>query len=394
MVLSFTRGTIPEANREDRPNRTDRMLLACAELSMRRSLWVGIVTAAVIAASVFFGTRVIVDNTLTGLLEPGHPTSTANTLADNELGGILGLEVDLQGSVDSLKNPDVLRALAELDEWALAQPSYRSATGPASLLLTFNQVIGGRREIPDSAREIAQLYAFGEGAGLDRFITLSDYATGRALLRTRDEGGLRTEELSSALQAELDRRFADLPMEATLTGTPFVAYRGINRVTGDLRDSLALAFVIITVMILLLFRSPRIALLCLIPNALPLIIGYGTLGLMGWLLDPTPAVVFTVALGIAVDDTIHLVARWREEIAAGRTNEEAIRSSVLHTGRAVTITSIVLAAGFAVNSFSSFPTMTIMGLLGATVIIVALLSDLFVLPALLYRFGQPARSEA
>jgi predicted RND superfamily exporter protein len=142
----------------------------------------------------------------------------------------------------------------------------------------------------------------------------------------------------------------------------------------------------------LLFRSPRIAFLCLIPNAMPLIVGYGLMGATGWILDPAPAVIFIIAMGIAVDDTIHLVVRWREELDAGRSNHEAIVGSVVHTGRAVLVTTIVLAFGFGINVLSSFPTMKVVAVLGATVVTVALICDLFVLPALLALWGEPRKA--
>ena len=123
--------------------------------------------------------------------------------------------------------------------------------------------------------------------------------------------------------------------------------------------------------------------LSLVPNSMPLLVGYGLMGLMDWELDPTPAVVFTVALGIAVDDTIHLLVRVRDEQAEGRALPDAVREAVLHSGRAVTITTVLLCAGFGLNGLSSFPSMQVLGVLGAVVIFVALLGDLFLLPALL-----------
>lgn len=387
LVLSWTRGAVPEATREGSFTPADHLLLACSRFSVRRSSVVFTITAVVLALSVWFGTKVIVDNTLTGLLDEGHPTTAANRVADDRLGGILALEIDLVGPPGSMKEPAVLAALAGLDEWALAQEPYRSSSGPHRYVSAFNQAIRGDPSIPRTRNEIAQLYLLGEGAGLEGAIELDSYCCGRAGLRIKDGGGLVTEERCDAVKAQLAERFAGLPVTARLTGTPYVAYRGINRVTTDLRDSLALAFLIVTLTIVLLFRSFRIAGLALVPNALPLVVGYGTMGAMGWLLDPTPAVVFTVALGIAVDDTIHLVARWQEERRAGRDNHRAIEEAVLHTGRAVTVTSIVLVGGFGVNVLSSFPTMRIMGMLGATVVTVAWISDLFLLPALLARFG-------
>ncbi len=387
LMLSWSRGAVPEATREGNFTAADRLLLACGRFSVRRAPLVFAVTALVIGLSIWFGTKVVVDNTLTGLLDAGHPTTIANRVADDRLGGILALEIDLVGPPDAMKDPAVLQALVDLDEWALAQDPYRTSSGPHRFASAFNQAVRGDHSIPRTRNEIAQLYLLGEGAGLTEVIDLDDYCCGRAMIRIKDGGGIVTEERCEAVKTQLAERFDGLPVTARLTGTPYVAYRGINRVTSDLRDSLALAFVIVTLTILLLFRSPRVAGLALVPNALPLLVGYGTMGAMGWLLDPTPAVVFTVALGIAVDDTIHMVARWQEERRAGRRNGEAIEEAVLHTGRAVTVTTIVLIGGFGVNVLSSFPTMRIMGMLGATVVAVAWVADLFLLPALLSRFG-------
>ena len=180
-------------------------------------------------------------------------------------------------------------------------------------------------------------------------------------------------------------------MRPHLTGTAYVAYRGINRVTLDLRNSLTVAFVVIAIIIGLLFGDVRVALISLVPNALPLLAGYALLGAMGWLLDPTPAMVFTVALGIAVDDTIHLLVRAREELRRGRGLDQAIRLSVLHSGRAVVITTVILTLGFGMNALSSFPANRTLGALGAVIMFAALLCDLLVLPALLAAFGRGSR---
>jgi predicted RND superfamily exporter protein len=173
-----------------------------------------------------------------------------------------------------------------------------------------------------------------------------------------------------------------------------VAYAGINRISLDLRDSLMMAFGIISVLFMILVRSVRLGLICVVPNALPLLVGYGLLGVMGWDLEPATGIVFTVALGIAVDDTIHLVARYREELLNGRGQKEALRESILHCGRAVLVTTILLASGFYVNTASTFPTNVSFGGMGGTVILAALFCDLFVLPPLLLLFHRPDKARS
>lgn len=393
LMLSVTRGSVPGQDGESL-RRVDSALRACGTFSTSRPWVVLAVTAGVVVLSLHFSTRVVIDNELTAMLRSSHPTTIANTLVDDQLGGMLGIEIETIGPPGSHRDPAVLQALSGLEDWAAEQEGVRSTQGPANMLRLFTRATRGSSELPSRRAEVAEAFLVGEGAGLDSVLVLGGqggtdgYARARTVIRVRDAGGRWIETFSQNLQAELDERFAGVAVTPHITGTPYVAYRGINRVTRDLRNSLILAFVVIAGLILLLFRSPRIALLCLIPNALPLLVGYALMGATGWILDPSPAVIFTVALGIAVDDTIHLVVRWREEREQVEDRLEAITRAVVHTGRAVTITTIVLAAGFGVNVLSSFPTMKVMALLGATVVTVALLCDLFVLPALLALWGE------
>jgi len=392
LVLSFARSSPPGNGPGTPDNRLDRMLLGCADLAVGRPRLVLAVTAVFMALSLWMGTRVVVDNNLTTMLEDDHPTSVANRVVDERMGGILGTEIEIEGQPQALKDPALLRALLKLEGWALKHELARSASSPASVVANLQHALTGNREIPASRAEVAQLLLLAESLpDLGEIVDLSDFSRGRMVIRTQDPGA--NEYLAFGEQIRDQLALTMEPFAATarahITGTPWVAYRGINNVTLDLRNSLSIAFVAVALIILVLLRSPRLALLCLLPNALPLVAGYGLMGLCGWLLDPTPAVVFTVALGIAVDDTIHMMVRYREEFGRDSDHEAAIRRAVLHSGRPVVLTSILLCTGFLVNVLSSFPTMVVLGMLGAFVIAIAMLSDLFVLPALLALFGQP-----
>lgn len=385
LLLSMSRGTVPEAGRMDAPTPVDRFLLRCAEISVRRPVAVLAAFLALSVAAAFFGTQVRVDNTLTGLIGEDHPTRAAGVVADDILGGILGAEIEFSGPAGSMEEPDVLAVMRRVGHWSLQQPEVRTVISPARWTATLNRVLTGRDEVPSTRAAVAQLRLLGDGDARAGRMVNADNSWARMTVRTRDDGGNAFAEFAQRLDSELVRELKalDQPVTAWVTGTPHVAYRGINAVTSDLRDSLVLALLAVTAIIALLFRSIRLALLALIPNGMPLLVGYGLMGLMDWELDPTPAVVFTVALGIAVDDTIHLLVRIRDEQAEGHDLVEAIRIAVLHSGRAVMITTVLLCVGFGLNCLSSFPSMQILGILGAVVIFVALLGDLFLLPALL-----------
>lgn len=388
LMLSVTRGA-PSPSRSGSAS-INRVLDACANVSIRRPGLVLACTAAVLAWSLFFGARVVSDNHLTKMLLPDHPTTVANHAADGSLGGILGVEVDLVGEPDVLKDPRILAALQRIQDQAETWPEVTTTLSPSTYVAAVGEVLTGTRAIPASRREIAQRYLLGEGDEKLSTLVSVDYARGRLTIRTRDDGGIVFGEVSARVRALLDQELGALPIEARITGTPYVAYRGINKVTADLRASLLLAFITIAGVILLLLRDLRMALLCLLPNALPLLVGYGLVGAMDWLLDPTSAVIFTVALGIAVDDTLHLVARMREELDAGHSVEDALRRSVRHSGRAVFITSVLLMGGFGMNLLSSFPASVVLGSLGPVIVATALLCDVLVLPALISKFGMRA----
>jgi predicted RND superfamily exporter protein len=207
-------------------------------------------------------------------------------------------------------------------------------------------------------------------------------------VRTEDPGAVGFEIASSEFMDIVEPALAPYEIEVSQTGTALVAYRGINGVAGELRNSLSVAFLVVTLLIGLLFRSIRVAAICIIPNALPLLFGFGFMGLVGLKLEPPTAVVFTVALGIAVDDSIHLLARYREELKGGASVVEATKLSVVRAGAAVTVTTALLAGGFGINTLSSFPGTWSIGALGSVVIVTAWLCDLIVLPPLLVLFAD------
>lgn len=330
----------------------------------------------VVAVFTGFGTQVEVDNWLTGILPPENPVTLANGVLDEQLAGIIAVEYALEGD---LRSPDGLEALSEVAKDVRTLPEVRAVESPASVVMGASVLFGGPPAIPGDQAFVERI--FREADEATREVLVGEH--GRLIVRTRDVGANAFAVLQEEINDKVIAPLSEAGIKARITGSAVVAYAGVNAVTTDLRNSLGFAFVVIAVVITLLFRSLRTGLISLVPNALPLVVGYGTLGLMGWDLDPGPAIVFTVALGIAVDDSIHFLARFREERGEGRAWTESIHRSVRHAGRAVFVTTVILCLGFGINVFSSFPSNRIFGAVGAIVIFTALLCDLFVLPALL-----------
>ena len=188
---------------------------------------------------------------------------------------------------------------------------------------------------------------------------------------------------------ELDAYLAASPLEAAAvssTGIGALWVQLMDYITYSGIRAFLTAFAVIAVLLCLLFRSVQTGLLSMIPNLAPAIL---TLGVMGWLdisLNYTTLLVAPVALGIAVDDTMHLVTRYRHEFLRCGDYAEALRAAMKDVGRALFITSAVLVLGFLVALFSPLASQVDFGVLLATTIVVALVANFLLMPALILTF--------
>lgn len=320
---------------------------------------------------------VVVDNELTTMLPQSSETSGSNQILDEKLGGVLPFAVLVEGDVETAAG---LAALARLEAWLLAQPSVRTVQSPVVLYRSLHQAVTGEVGLPATDAAVAQYREL-----LDDKARAAVVQGGRArlLLGVRDQGGKALLALAEQLEDQARAELGPLGLEPQITGTAYAVFRRLGHLTGDLRLGLLVAFLTILGCLVVAFRSFRLIALATLPNALPLLLGVAVVAGAGWWLDLGPAVIFTVALGIAVDDTVHILARFQAEQSRGAGIDEALESAVRHAGRAVVVTSVVLACGFLIHTQSSFIGIIVIGWLGTTVVISALACDLLLLPALL-----------
>jgi len=151
----------------------------------------------------------------------------------------------------------------------------------------------------------------------------------------------------------------------------------------SLLNSFIIAFIVIFISMNILFRSLKLSLVSIIPNVIPLLFAGAVMGFFGIELRPATAMTFSIALGIAVDDTIHFLSRFRSEFILSKSHEKATTTTILTTGRAIIGTSITLGMGFLVLLFSNFKPNFEFGILATIILMVALISSLVLLPALI-----------
>jgi predicted RND superfamily exporter protein len=176
--------------------------------------------------------------------------------------------------------------------------------------------------------------------------------------------------------------FPEVP-EWDVTGFGMVVAASSHLLTWGQAKSFSLTMVLIFVIMLILFLSTRVGFIAILPNAFPIIINFGIMGWFGIPLSVATSLIASIAIGLAVDDTIHYLYRYNREFKKDLNKDRALRDSILHVGRPVLFTTITIGLGFAVLLFSSFNPTSIFGLLMVITMLAALIGDLFILPALM-----------
>jgi predicted RND superfamily exporter protein len=210
----------------------------------------------------------------------------------------------------------------------------------------------------------------------------------------KDIGTDDMERAEENLRTKIATLFPEDRYEVTLTGKALVFQKGTNYLVQNLVISLSLAVLLIALFMAWMFRSLRMILVSLIPNLLPLLITAGRMGFLGVPIKPSTILVFSIAFGISVDDTIHFLAKYRQELRANKWKiKKSVYASLRETGVSMFYTSIVLFFGFSVFMISSFGgTVALGGLVSATLLF-AMLANLLLLPALLLSLERNIANE-
>jgi predicted RND superfamily exporter protein len=204
-----------------------------------------------------------------------------------------------------------------------------------------------------------------------------------------DLGSKQLPILLQNVQEKANEIFDSTRYSVTFTGTSIVFLEGSKFITDSLRDSLLLALVMITLCMIFLFRSWRIVLISILTNMIPLVITAGVMGFSGIPLKPSTVLVFSIALGIAIDVTIRFLVNYKQDLVKFNYNiDETVKGTIQETGISIIYTSLILAAGFIVFLVSEFDGTKALGYLTALTLILAMITNLSILPALLVRFDK------
>ena len=218
---------------------------------------------------------------------------------------------------------------------------------------------------------------------------------GRISLNVTDIGTSRMKELKEELRLKVDEIFNPEKYKVILTGASVVFLEGTTYLVKNLFISLFLAILLISIFMAWMFNSFRMVVVSLIPNLIPLLITASIMGYFGISIKPSTILVFSIAFGISVDDTIHFLAKYRQELKYRNNNiKDSVVAAINETGVSMFYTSIVLFFGFFIFIASQFGGTLALGLLVSITLLIALMSNLVVLPAMLLSLEKSLIEEA
>ena len=360
------------------------------EASVNRPRQALLATVLVVGALAILAARVPTDARILDGLADNDPIMQTYNALERHFGGSLPMQV-VYRDVDP-SDPEIIAHAEWTADTLRALPGVGRVETPTSTLKRLSGAVAGDSDTPGTlstdAGELSELFLLSSFADPDplRPLLREDERTLRIQALLVERGSQATLQTQDALLAALASR--PVPHGSVgLAGTAWVAPRAWKILQQRMAMSLMIAIAGITLLFGFLLRSVPLALVTLIPNLVPLLAVLAVMTLAGIPAKGTNAVVFSIAYGIAVDDTIHLLAHVRAAWRSGRPWSEAIRVGHQRVRRALVVTSLVLSGGFAVFLTSDFEFVVTLGLQMVTACLAALACDLLLLPALLARFS-------
>ena len=371
---------------------------AMAVFSLRNARAVLIGTLLLVLAAIPLAMQLKVESNLIKFFAPDHSISRSTDRVEARLSGVTTMEVVLTGEArDSLKNPATLAQIKAFQTWLEQQPEIDRSFSLVEVIEEMNRAFSGEglfdNALPTSRKLVEQLLLIYDGKDLYELVN-REFQRGRIALNLNVHGANEIGKVIERIEAHL-RAQPIQGIHAEMAGWGRLFSDQEDRIVEGQIKSFASAFLQILLLMALLFRSFRGALICLVPNLAPLFFIFVVMGSTGIALDVATVLIAGVILGITVDDTIHLYHGYLHRIQRGVSPVFAIIRSVEASGRAVIAISIVLIAQFSLLGLSDFRPTAHFGMLCAVGLFAGQLFELLLMPALLgLRLRRPGAAKA
>ncbi len=368
-------------------DRVTRMLEGLTGFVKRHHRRVVVATCAVVAASLWYASGLRVETNLLEFFKKKSSVRTSLDFVENRISGVSTLDVSLLGDdEDAFKYPLNLKVIERVQQHIDSIEQVDKTLSFVDFLKEINQSFHNEDKayysLPESKEMVSQYLLIYDSDEIEDFIS-PDYSRARISVRMSEHssGGL------AIIVQMIDDFLATMETPGIETRITGWAIRDINTIDALVNGqvySLTIAAVVISLIMFLVFRSVSIAFLSMLPNFFPIVLNFGIMGMVGIALNTGTALIAAVALGIAVDDTIHFLSEYQQNRNRNMPVSTSIESAIRVKGRAIVSSSIILCIGFGVMVLSRFVPTIHFGMLSAIIMITALLGDLVVLPAFLF----------
>jgi predicted RND superfamily exporter protein len=358
----------------------------------KRSLVYGI-TIAIVGLSIYGVTKIETAGNLTADFNKDLDIYKDVKYFESKFGGVIPMDIIIdtkrEGGVEKLST---LRRIEQLQDSLATLPELSRAVSLVDAVKFAKQgVMFGNPDLYELPTRSEQQWLLAymprnakDQTGLASSMVTPNGQKARITVQMADLGTPEMKALTLKVNQMVASVFPDNRFDVIITGASIKFIRSTTYLINNLILSLSIAIVAISIIMALLFMSWRMVIVSLIPNLIPMLFTAGIMGYFGIPLKPSTILVFSIAFGISVDDSLHFLAKYKQELKANNWNIKwAVKSSIVETGLSMFYTSIVLFCGFSVFMTSGFGGTQALGLLTSITLLVAMLSNLILLPSFL-----------
>ena len=371
------------------PSRTDRLIERIITINVNHHTTIVLIGLLLIGTGMMGALRLTVDTYSINFLLDSNKVKQESRQMESAYGNYLPLEIRLRtGEPDGIKDPAFLTKLATLQETLDATPGFENATSLADVLKQLNRVLTENDEasytIPATRNAVAQellLYELDEDNDLT-YLTDDAFSELRLTVKIPMVSGKAMAALLTKAEKAIYSTYGD-SITVTFGGYVPLYVKLLEYITTSQIKSFLLAFVCIFAVMAILFKTPAVVAIGIIPNMVPILLTLGFMGCAGIYLDIATVTISVIVIGIAVDDTIHFIFCYNTKRKAGASARDAVAYTLRISGKAIIITSVMLIVGYSVLLFASIKSVIFFGLLISVSMLTALLCDLFLLPSIL-----------
>ncbi|WP_321495876.1 MMPL family transporter [uncultured Desulfobacter sp.] len=368
-------------------NYLSRMSNGIASFVLKNKNIILCLSTACIVGSMFGISRIKVETNLIEYFKKSSAIYKDFQFIDTRLNGVDTLEISIKNKNDkSLMTPTALNKVQAIETYLNTLPFVGTTTSVNTFIKQMNKSFHAEDpqfySIPESAEMIAQYLLIYGGDEIYNFLN-DEYTWTRISARISEHSSSELAKYLLDISSFIENNINTDDIEVRVTGKTFLVNKLLKSIVDSQMSSLLLAFIIIFSILFLVFKSFKLGGISLIPNGVPIIFNLGLMGFLGIPLNTATAIISAVAIGIAVDDTIHYLTTYQSFKNKGVPTGQAALEALKTKGEPIMVTSFILCFGFGVMVFSSFVPTIQFGFLSAAIMLFAILSDLLILPSIL-----------